>query len=209
MILRFTIMFTRRLTIPAHSPQEGSLELLRQQNDDRASAWLTSPNRGDREEFEASCQAFRDCPPLPPDIRGRNLAQTIAILGLPALTSSPEEHTSGVSLLDSLPAFMDISASVASADEMPITASWMEVAGEYMLQAALEQYRIRGESHDLPLRHAFAWGRTSHDDMQETEEQARLDGMFQGEDGTTAGRWDDIKSIYMREVSNVHGPMLG
>ena len=63
-----------------------------------------------------------------------------------------------ISLLDTIPLFMAVSAAQISMQEGTITDTWMRLAAGYMAQAVAEQYLVyRFERQDV-VQEAFSWG---------------------------------------------------
>lgn len=123
-----------------------------------------------------------------------------------------------VSLLDLIPSFMDLTAARSRLDaDFDITWRWMRMAGEFMLQATLEQYLVRGATGKDAVEEAFAWGFTApkvdpmdmDDDDELTEKDAETNKLFQAEvDDEDAGveraeieGWQEIRDEFCNMVS--------
>jgi len=115
---------------------------------------------------------------------------------------------SSVSLLDTLPSFMSLSAAVLTIkSEWTVNLAWMNTAAEYMLQASLESYLIYGAADGGVLQEAFAWGFQERSDLQEGTEEWDVNAMFCGDDpedrkDSNDTSWEEIKERYLRAVSS-------
>lgn len=105
------------------------------------------------------------------------------------------------SLLDSLPAFMALSAAqVAMISSTTVTREWMSLAARYMTQSVLEQYLIYGEHGSEPLLEAFAWGFDAGLVADASSDERRINAMFWDKDDEVGG-WEYVRDIHMRNVS--------
>ena len=112
-----------------------------------------------------------------------------------------------LSLLDTLPSFMAISATKSVLQDMPITDIWMKLAAGFMAHAALEQSLVHGVPLLVAIREAFAWGLDPDNTAEEGSEDWQENAMFLGEDEEVAG-WSEIKRRHMQLVSlqRLHAP---
>jgi len=89
------------------------------------------------------------------------------------------------SLLDLQPLFLRLSAARAAlkGDEATIKESWMHFAGEFMLQAAMEQLMVHGAKDAEVLKEIFSWKWAGLD----------LDEMFEAQGQEDIAQWDAIR----------------
>lgn len=126
--------------------------------------------------------------------------------GGPALASSsscifPDSYAAPtcVSLLDTLPAFMALSAVQNSRHESDITVLWMVLAARFMAQAALEQYVHYGANGPNLLLDAFAWGFDANSTAGKGSDDWEVNSMFSGEEGEVP-EWAGIRKQFMGKV---------
>ena len=105
-----------------------------------------------------------------------------------------------ISLLDTLPSFMALSAAQSVLQDRPITDIWMRLAAGFMAHAAIEQYLVYGMPLSDAIRAAFAWGFDAESTAQEGSEDWQINAMFLGEDEEVLG-WSEIKDEHMQAVS--------
>lgn len=111
-----------------------------------------------------------------------------------------------VSLLDTLPFFMALSAAENLLQESRITDTWMRLAAGYMAQAVIEQYLLYGSQSDKVLNEAFAWGFDLETGAGEGSEDWIVNAMFLDEEAEFES-WQDIKHEHIQAVCHV--PMEG
>lgn len=104
-----------------------------------------------------------------------------------------------ISLLDTLPFFMSLSAAQNDMQETTITDVWMKLAAGYMAQAVAEQYLTYGSQRRELLQEAFAWGFDAECGAGEGSDGWRINAMFWGEDGAIEG-WDAIRDEQLNAV---------
>lgn len=115
---------------------------------------------------------------------------------------TPKSHGVSVphiSLLDTLPLFMALSASQNIMQGGTITKTWMELAAGYMAQAAIEQYLVYGSQHADVIRESFAWGFDAECNAEEGSDQWHINAMFWDDEGAVHG-WDAIRDEHIRAV---------
>lgn len=105
-----------------------------------------------------------------------------------------------VSLLDTLPAFMALSAAQNAGQESNVTLEWIRLAGTYMAQAAIDRGLKRCEitPHDLDQ----AFGKWKFDpDLEEDESSDAwyINAMFWADDDLLPG-WEAVKEENRRTV---------
>lgn len=109
----------------------------------------------------------------------------------------------GISLLDSLPAFMAVSAA-HSVPDRPITDLWMRLAAGFMAHAALEQCLVSDQPLQAAIKDAFSWGFDAESTAEEGSEHYQINAMFFGGEDEITG-WNEIKHEHMQLVS-LNGP---
>lgn len=105
-----------------------------------------------------------------------------------------------VSLLDTLPSFMALSAAANVMQESKITDTWMRLAAGYMAQAVIEQYLLYGSRSNKILKEAFAWGFDTATMAEEGSENWAVNAMFLDEEAEFDS-WQMIRDEHMRAVS--------
>ena len=133
----------------------------------------------------------------------------------PTILNNRNVTTSGsqvISLIELLPRFLDLSASMAVLLDQEVSQKWMKLAAEFMLQSAWEEHvYLDSEGGDEPLKVAFGWGRWGQRELEDaimsagaTPEEKRaevqVDAMFQAFDGSpeeAAVAWSKIRLEYL------------
>ncbi|KAI9773439.1 MAG: hypothetical protein M1840_007655 [Geoglossum simile] len=196
-LLKFTVLFINRLQRTPSTPPLQSLTQLRAKNHLRAATWLSHhpPTANNDPVFTPfTTSSPQNNLPLPPSILRQN-RHHILTHHYPSHTHQPHHGTpSSLSLRDTLPQFMELSAYITSIYESGrVNETWEKMAAEYMLQAALEAYLVYGEQGDEPLKECFAWG------FDERDEQGMLvNAMFWDEEGEVMRKWTEIRREYLR-----------
>lgn len=149
-------------------------------------------------------------------------AYTLKALGFPAENEAYEDAFYGtpesVSLLDILPSFMAVIAARNELNNSNLSTGLMELAAQFMLQASLEQYLVRGATGCDAIDEAFAWGYkpphptngqknstpTGLNGDGPTEPIVETDRMFQSEDNVSQEipDWSEIKASYIAELAH-------
>lgn len=106
-------------------------------------------------------------------------------------------ETQNASLLDTLPRFLIISAVISNAMNEDPSQQWMELAAEYMLQAAIEQYTKYGAAGPEALEKCFRWGWVRSLDTKD-DDLALINDMFRGSDEAEIVGWTETKEKYLR-----------
>lgn len=119
----------------------------------------------------------------------------------------PYQSTSPISLLDTLPSFMALSAAQSALQALPVSDVWMRLAAGYMAHAALEQSLLHGIHLTDALDEAFAWRFDPESSAEEGSDEWAINTMFFGEDGEVDG-WSDIRDEHIRAVSRAPGEPL-
>ena len=105
-----------------------------------------------------------------------------------------------ISLLDTIPLFMAVSAAQISMQEGTITETWMRLAAGYMAQAVAEQYLVYGSQLQEVLQEAFSWGFDPECSAVEGTDDFQINAMFWGVDAVVDG-WDRIRDEHIQAVS--------
>ncbi|KAI9798561.1 MAG: hypothetical protein M1833_004698 [Piccolia ochrophora] len=200
-LVKFLAIYTRRLFPSSSAQSMADLEHLRQQNDARTRKWLSL------------CQQYSsvpsaDDPRLTPfasslplsehDLRSNRyralsafgLQDQMGHYGCPASTT----------LLDMLPAFMYLSASIVNTiDTWTVGAEWVDTAAGFILQAVLEQYLIYGNKGAGPLREAFAWGFNAQGQPDHNDDE-KVNAMFRCDEEATYPIWGEIKADRLKAL---------
>lgn len=187
-LLRFTSMFTSRFTPKSPvDPPVTELLKLRQRNKQRAGAFHHGEDMQEILDFEIS---------------GQSEQRSIASEAKEEILMSIYRASGDVSLLDTLPSFMSISATQSVLQDRPITDVWMRLAAGYMAHSALEQSLRHDVRLSDALQEAFAWGFDPESTAEEGSEEWQVNAMFLGEDDEIVG-WSEIKNEHMRTVSSL------
>lgn len=211
-LLKLVTLFTQRLTRNHTTPPSSALKQLRASNNDRARSWIGSADRVPSAQYNTT--VFDDPSSFPgTEELERNRAHVLHELGIPAEDEDYEDAYYGtsscVSLRDLLPLFMQVSAARSAMCNSSANEHWMRTAGDFMLQACLEQYLVIGGQGSDAMDEAFAWGyretaKPESGDM-EVDEQEVDDGradevqdMFEdAEYATEVPGWRQLKVQYL------------
>ena len=104
-----------------------------------------------------------------------------------------------ISLIDTLPLFMALSAAENLLQGSKITETWMRLAAGYMAQAVLEQYLVYNSLSNEIVKEAFAWGFDSATMAEEESEDWVVNAMFLDEEGEFES-WQMIRDDHIRAV---------
>ena len=126
------------------------------------------------------------------------------VIGHESTARSPRSKTHdlfqpAVSLLDTIPIFMALSAAQISMQEGTITDTWMRLAAGYMAQAVAEQHLVYGSQHLETLQEAFSWGFDPECSAEEGTDDFQINAMFWGMDAVVDG-WDRIRDEHAQAV---------
>ncbi|MCJ1378072.1 hypothetical protein MMC17_001168 [Xylographa soralifera] len=162
-LLRFTALFTLRHFSCASTPSPAAFSALRRTHAARAAAFLAQhdPLSGcDVAAYERdACASERP------------------VRTSEHLTPASERLTPQLSLLDTLPLFVDLAARAAAVYGDAPTQQWRGLAGRYMAAAAVEAYLVGGAEGPGALREAFAWGPEGGAEGEEGWERERAEGV--------------------------------
>lgn len=211
LLLKMATLFTQRFTLNPTTPDRRSLEKLRSINRQRAEVWMEASSKRTPSQPPHSKTSLEHVE-LSIDQLERNRAHVLHDLGMPAEDEDYEDAFYGtaqsLALLDLLPLFVELSAASSSIHGSALTPRWMHLACDFMLQACLEQYLVRGAVGSDVLDQAFAWGylEDSQDDELTAKAQrgAEVNEMFEDDDyATEVEGWQTLKLEYVRELVDV------
>ena len=119
--------------------------------------------------------------------------------------SKPRHDDEVVSLADLVPMFIGLSASRANLfedDKVSAHEGWMDLAGEFMLQAALEQCLEYSDCSSTKLREIFSWGWRPTPTKSWEDEEAVNDMFCDDEAMDEIESWTKIRAKYIDLVSS-------
>jgi hypothetical protein len=243
LLLKFTTLYCHRLVRDAVVPSRDALRQLRETNTSRAMDWIQTADRMPSSNHDMSAFEAHDCPSKSPSqsqsqqlhLSARR-AQTLETLHFPPGDEAHQDAFYGtpgsLSLLDLLSIFMSVIAARNELNNSNLSPGLMELAAQFMLQASLEQYLVRGASGSDAVDEAFTWGRrmTVHlttnghghgnDEVDSTgprlqrygsvDSTDEVDRMFQDEDDASreVPGWSEVKSGFIAELANTNGEPL-
>ena len=194
-LLKFAIMFTKRFVPSETTPSAAALQKLRDQRLQQSTSFRSS-------DQNLATLDLRDLSEhlAPPDTTRIKQEQFSggAASDEHAPSDASHRHPS-ISLLDTLPFFMSLSAAHNSLNQSTITDTWMRLAARYMAQAVAEQYLIYESKRHEVLQEAFAWGFDAECGAEEGSDGWQINAMFWGEDEVIPG-WDEIRDEHMQAV---------
>lgn len=156
-LLQFVLLFTHRLNHEQTWTNKNSLDDIHARNGSRGVYWKqqTSHSPALRIPFDPQGQF-----PLSADALCENRHNLSSTLGIPEDKRGWVGDVAGTPSLHSLlPLFMELTAARTDLDDewLP-TKSWMHLAGQFMLQAVIEEYVRNGLSGEEPFNTIFAFG---------------------------------------------------
>ena len=195
-LLKFTVMFTKR-SAPEEAALPGPvLQNLRYRRQEQANSFR-SGNHG------FSALGFPD---LTENLTHRNNKENKKEQ-ISHESSASDRRLGGhdlsqpaVSLLDTIPLFMAVSAAQISMQGGTITDTWMRLAAGYMAQAVAEQYLVYSCQRQDILQEAFSWGFDPECSAEEGTDDFQINVMFWGIDAVVDG-WDRIRNEHAQAVS--------
>ena len=191
-LLRFAILFTKHQSAKELSLWTQGLESLRRSRHEKANAFRPTMNVPDLIQHLAPSEELKW-------ITKRRVPQSKD-------TKRPKEKEEvslpSVSLLDTIPSFMALSAAANAMHESKITDTWMRLAAGYMAQAVLEQYLVYGSRNDEIVKEAFGWGFDPDTGSEEGSDDWIVNAMFLDEEAEFES-WHGIRDEHMRAVSYI------
>jgi hypothetical protein len=123
-------------------------------------------------------------------------------------SSSFRGSVESTALADLVPMFVALAAARNELQDIHsanITQQWMELAGEFMLQAALEQCLVYGTHSTSKLREIFSWGWRPSPTQVIWEDEPRVNHMFCAQDRQREVEgWAAIRREYIEMVSRLN-----
>ena len=125
-----------------------------------------------------------------------------AVPARPDAISGRSSKLPSISLLDTLPSFMALSATQnALPEESKITDIWMRLTAGFMAQAVAEQYLVYNSQQTDVIREAFAWGFDEENGAEEGSDDYLTNVMFWDEEAEGPNSaWEEIRDEHMRAV---------
>ncbi len=199
-LLRFIVVFTKRNALMTTTPSASALGILRKKRREQASAFRSNDGSMARLHSPHLTTHLASSDPI-------QIKQEQVILGktskprgqLPDLQVANESNPPSMSLLDTLPLFMALSASQNALQSTNITKTWMQLAAGYMAQAFIEQHLVYGSQRPEILQDCFAWGFDAECGAEEESEEWQVNAMFWDEDGPVPD-WDPIRDEHIHAV---------
>lgn len=189
-LVKFTTLYGRRLTQSSTTPSSADLDALRRTHRRRADEWW------DDSDGSPQQASFQHPVQLP---ERRSATDVLA-------------NTECISLSDLVPIFIGLSAARSNMmmnAHSNITETWMHLAGQFMLQAALEQCFNYGHVSPEKLREIFSWGWKKNMPSSWQDEHS-VNSMFfdldqYDEDGSRreVPGWKEIRHSYFKMVSSL------
>ncbi len=194
-LLKFTVMFTKRSAPAEANIPAPILQSLRHRRQEQAVSFRSGGN-----DFAAL-----DLPDLteylaPLDVmefKKEHIGQSTASN---KMSETHDLFRPAISLLDTIPLFMAVSAAQISMQGGTITETWMRLAAGYMAQAVAEQYLVYGSQRQEVLQEAFSWGFDPECSAEEGSDDFQINAMFWGVDAVVDG-WDRIRDEHTQAVS--------
>lgn len=179
-LVRFISLWANR-----HAPSEvvtpaPDLEKLRHQHQERAESFYDA----------ALDSTFQD------DLLEEHLESS----SYPKSATAVQSVHETICLADLVPMFIALSAArgkVSQDEPLQILEQWMELAGEFMLQAALQQFLECSNSSGQKIREIFSWGWRPSPHKAWEDEQAVNDMFRDGQDEREVALWGAIRQKYM------------
>ncbi|KAK4497190.1 hypothetical protein PRZ48_011640 [Zasmidium cellare] len=203
-LLQLVALFTQRLTRNSVTPPKSSVQGLRESNQVRTRRWIGSIDRLPTAGYHV--HPYDHDLPLNDTKLEDNRAHALQSLGIPAEDDAYDDSFYGtrecLSLLDLIPLFIKVSATLRDGLGINVGNKWMRFAGEWMLQACLEQYLVYGASGTDAIDEAFAWGH-----MEESAEGDQEDAdkdmnaiFYNDEKDTESSGWEKLKEEMLEEL---------
>ena len=195
-LLKFTVMFTKRSAPVGIILPRPALHNLRRRRQEQAVTFRSGDND----------VAALDLPDLTEYLAPLNVMEVQQEYVDNESTASKKVSEKqdlfppAISLLDTIPLFMAVSAAQISMQEGTITETWMRLAAGYMAQGVAEQYLVYGSQRQQVLQEAFSWGFDPECSAEEGSDEFQINAMFWGVDAVVEG-WDRIRDEHTQAVS--------
>ena len=196
-LLRFTALFTRRFGPSETGLKPKVLEEMRGQHQSRARGFLTDYDLG--RDLDVINLA---------DSRLQNHELQLVFRSLMLERFMPSEplgfygSKESLSLLDTLPLFMALSAAQNVLQGHNVTELWMQLAARYMTQACIEQYLVYGAWDAAIIKESFAYGFNPEFIADDQSDDLIITNMFWGgELECEIQKWTEIRNEHLCAVS--------
>ena len=188
-LLKFTSLFCTRFASLAIRPSKKIIKSLRNSNLQRRKLANFGDRLTDTIDSESAAQGVNTT-----DSKGSESRTSTNIYG--------PGHP--ISLIDTLPSFMALSAAQSVLQKQPVSVLWMRLAAGYMAHAALEQSLLRGVRLTEAVKEAFAWSYDPGLSAEQGTDEWAINAMFcdQEEEAEVLG-WNDVKYEHIRTVSGL------
>ncbi|KAL8817367.1 MAG: hypothetical protein Q9223_003787 [Gallowayella weberi] len=107
-----------------------------------------------------------------------------------------------MSLQETLPLFLALSAVQNALQESTITELWMRLAAGYIALSYVEQVLIYNINHPGLLERFFRWGYEADCDAEENSDEWYINKMF-GADESVVRLWEEIKEEHMQAANRL------
>ncbi|KAI9752794.1 MAG: hypothetical protein M4579_005469 [Chaenotheca gracillima] len=216
-LLQFATVFMRRYEgREIGTPSPAALQKLRSTRRHHADSWMDRAKAADGSlpaHFDLfSHSVFNSPAPIDFDLVQNRQREALIARGLPE--QQADFHYGGdacVSLLDTLPSFMALSASAVHGTDLSIGVSlWMNLAAEYISKAVIEQYQVFASQGPQPLKEAFAWGYIDlrQEPWDRDEETVKINELFYGDGKKSIPEWERIRDSHLQALIPPHGVPL-
>lgn len=196
-LLQFTLLLTHRYHPTQTWTSEESLQRIDAQNNARASLW--SSLHGSKKEHSNADRALND--ESIKAIRRRRASNKNPSSAFDLIRFNSLDRPA---LDQLLPMFVELtSARTCLGDEWQPTSDWFELAGQFMLQAVIDQYIINGHCQTERLVAIFAFGSPGAERSEEAPDTAAMRRLFckEGSRSEELPEWTTVRHRYIKEVS--------
>ena len=173
-----------------------TLQEMRRKHEERAKLFLSHQKTTENPDLAALATSL----PLPAVTLQFHRQHILASLFSTQIPRNDYGSPHSLSLLDTLPEFIALSAAQNALQESTITDVWMKLAARYMAQAVLEQYLIFGAQGPTALQEAFAWGLDSNSDTKTGSDEWKINAMFWGGEDEELSGWNEIRDEHKNAV---------
>ncbi|KAG7008988.1 hypothetical protein G7Y79_00003g008560 [Physcia stellaris] len=193
-LLKFTSLFCSRFASLTIRPSKKIIKRLRDSSTQRRKSSNFGNRLADTIETEGAAQGVNTT-----DSRDSGMRTSTNIYG--------PDHP--ISLIDTLPSFMALSAAQSVLQKQPVSVLWMRLAAGYMAHAALEQSLLRGVRLTDAVKEAFAWSYDPDLSAEQGTDEWAINAMFcdQEEEAEVLG-WNDVKYEHIRTIMPPDGRSL-
>lgn len=195
-LLKFTVLYTQRFTIAECSLPLEILTAVREKHHERAQALLT--NFDVLEGHEITALNVKES--LPNETREHYRMHMIMRFSPDKSSSSHYGSELSLSILDTLPFFISLSAAQALIHGNYVTELWMRLAARYMAQAVLEQCLIYDMQGPEILQAAFAYGSDLNPSTVTNSDGLNLSWKCMGRE---TDLWEKIRKAQINSVSSI------